>query len=153
MSIHHTNEIAQSESANGVKFVNYWLHNEHLNVDSAKMAKSQGTGFTLSQIKEKPACRQAGDFDALDLRYFFLQAHYRSKQNFTWEALGAAREGYKRLKDQIFSLKKVTSFPRTCLPAGRGGSSLKLPLLKNNSLILFPPTFKSPSPCISLGRF
>mgnify|MGYP001613565524 CR=1 FL=1 len=120
VSIHHTNEIAQSESANGVKFVNYWLHNEHLNVDSAKMAKSQGTGFTLSQIKEKPACRQAGDFDALDLRYFFLQAHYRSKQNFTWEALGAAREGYKRLKDQIFSLKKSDVIPAN-LPAGRQG--------------------------------
>lgn len=104
VSVHHTNEIAQSEAANGVKFVNYWLHNEHLNVDDAKMAKSQGTGFTLSQIKEK-------GFSPLDLRYFFLQAHYRSKQNFTWEALSAAREGYKRLKEQVLSLNKSDVIP------------------------------------------
>ena len=102
VSVHHTNEIAQSESANGVKFVNYWLHNEHLNVDDAKMAKSQGTGFILSQIKEK-------GFNPLDLRYFFLQAHYRSKQNFTWEALQGAHEGYKRLKDAVLNLKSQMS--------------------------------------------
>ena len=102
VSVHHTNEIAQSESANGVKFVNYWLHNEHLNVDDAKMAKSQGTGFTLAEIKEK-------GFDAMDLRYFFLQAHYRSKQNFTWEALQGAHEGYKRLKDAVLNLKSQMS--------------------------------------------
>jgi cysteinyl-tRNA synthetase len=41
--VHHTNEIAQSESANGVKFANYWLHNEHLLVDNKKMAKSEGS--------------------------------------------------------------------------------------------------------------
>lgn len=90
VAVHHTNEIAQSESANGVKFVNYWLHNEHLNVDNAKMAKSQGTGFTLQEIRDK-------GFDPLDLRYFFLQAHYRSKQNFTWEALEAAKQGRSNL--------------------------------------------------------
>jgi len=98
ISVHHTNEIAQSEAANEVKFVNYWLHNEHLNVDNAKMAKSQGTGFTLQEIREKR-------FDPMDLRYFFLQAHYRSKQNFTWEALSAAKEGYARLKDIVLHLK------------------------------------------------
>lgn len=98
ISIHHTNEIAQSESANGVKFVNYWLHNEHLNVDAAKMAKSEGTGFTLQQIINR-------GFDPMDLRYFFLTAHYRSKQNFTWEALKAAQEAYNKLKDYTLSLK------------------------------------------------
>ncbi len=98
--VHHTNEIAQSETANGVPFVHYWIHNEHLNVNNEKMAKSQGTGFTLKEIREK-------GFDPLDLRYFFLQAHYRSKQNFTWEALGASKEGYKRLKEQIAQLKNA----------------------------------------------
>jgi cysteinyl-tRNA synthetase len=98
--VHHTNEIAQSESANGVKFVDYWLHNEHLNVDNAKMAKSQGTGFTLQEIREK-------GFDPLDLRYFFMQAHYRSKQNFTWESLGAARTARERLMGTVAGLKTV----------------------------------------------
>ena len=95
--VHHTNEIAQSEAANGVKFVNYWLHNEHLIVNNKKMSKSEGTGYALSEIKEK-------GFSPLDLRYFFLQAHYRSKQNFTWEALQAAQNGLSNLTEQISSL-------------------------------------------------
>lgn len=90
ISIHHTNEIAQSETANDVPFVHYWLHNEHLNVNETKMAKSEGTSFTLQQVIEK-------GFSPLDLRYFFLNAHYRSKQNFTWKALTAAQSGRNRL--------------------------------------------------------
>ena len=96
--VHHTNEIAQSEAANGVKFVNYWLHNEHLLVDNKKMAKSTGTSYSLADIKEH------GFSNPLALRYFFLQAHYRSKQNFTWEALGAARSGLEHLYNQIREL-------------------------------------------------
>ena len=101
IAVHHTNEIAQSEAANGVKFVNYWLHNEHLSFEGEKMAKSKGTGFTLAEI-------QAQGFDPLDLRYFYLNAHYRSKQNFTWNGLSAAREGYFNLKNFVFSLRKQT---------------------------------------------
>lgn len=92
--VHHTNEIAQSEAANGKKFVNYWLHNAHLLVDNEKMAKSKGTGFTLNEIKEK-------GFSPLALRYFFLSAHYRSNQNFTWEALEAAQNGLNHLYKQL----------------------------------------------------
>lgn len=94
ISIHHTNEIAQSEAANGKLFINYWLHNEHLTVDGGKMSKSEGTGFVLSEIKEK-------GFDPVVLRYFFLLAHYRSKQNFTWEALTAAQTTLERLTKQL----------------------------------------------------
>lgn len=95
--VHHTNEIAQSESASGHEFVNYWIHNEHLLVNGSKMAKSEGTSFSLNDVKEK-------GFSPLDLRYFFLQAHYRSKQNFTWEALGAAQVAYRRLKAKVGEL-------------------------------------------------
>ncbi len=98
IAVHHTNEIAQSESANGVKFVNYWLHNEHLVVNDSKMAKSEGTSFTLNDVVAK-------GFNPLDLRYFYLNAHYRSKQNFTWEALTAAKEGYRNLKDFVLTLR------------------------------------------------
>ncbi len=89
--IHHTNEIAQSECANHAHFVNYWLHNEHLLVDNKKMAKSEGTSYTIADIKEK-------GFNPMALRYFFLQAHYRSKQNFTWDGLEASSTAYKKLK-------------------------------------------------------
>lgn len=97
ISIHHTNEIAQSESANGVKFVNYWLHNEHLLIDGKKMSKSGGTAYILDDIL-------ARGYDPIILRYFFLNAHYRSKQNFTWDALEGANLSYKRLTKQINQL-------------------------------------------------
>ncbi|MCK5592402.1 MAG: class I tRNA ligase family protein, partial [Candidatus Pacebacteria bacterium] len=62
--IHHTNEIAQSESANDAPYVNYWLHNGHLLVNNTKMSKSEGTSYSLAELKEK-------GFDPLALRYFF----------------------------------------------------------------------------------
>lgn len=101
--IHHTNEIAQSESANGEKFVNYWVHNEHLMVNNGKMSKSEGTSYSLSEIEEK-------GFDPIALRYFFLQAHYRSKQNFTWEALKSAQKGLTNLYEQVAELKEEKPF-------------------------------------------
>ncbi len=95
--IHHTNEIAQSESANEVKFVNYWIHNEHLSDGGEKIAKSSGSTLSVGFIKEK-------NYNPLALRYFFLQAHYRSKQSFTWEALEAAQKGLNHLYNQVREL-------------------------------------------------
>ncbi len=96
--IHHTNEIAQSEAANGVPFVRYWLHNEHLVVNKEKMAKSQGTGLSIAQVQEK-------GFDPMALRYFYLTAHYRTRQNFSWEALADAARAYAELKKQIVRMR------------------------------------------------
>lgn len=107
--VHHTNEIAQSEAASGERFVNYWLHNEHLLVNGRKMAKSEGTGYSLSEVGEK-------GFDPMDLRYFFLQAHYRSRQNFTWEALSAAAAARDNLMRKAFVLKSLV------LPVGSKGA-------------------------------
>lgn len=98
ISIHHTNEIAQSESANGVKYVNYWLHNEHLGIDGTKMSKSLGNVVFIEDIKEKLGC------SPLVLRYLYSQARYRSKQNFTWEALQSAQNGYESLLTSLSSL-------------------------------------------------
>lgn len=95
--IHHTNEIAQSEAANGVKFVNYWLHNEHLLVDNKKMAKSEGTTYSLQEVLDK-------GFEPMALRYFFLTAHYRSKQNFSWEALKNAELGLREMRNKVSQL-------------------------------------------------
>ena len=80
---HHENEVAQSRAAHGKLLARYWLHGEMLFVEGQKMSKSLGNLVTLDEIREK-------GYDPLDLRYLFLQAHYRSKQNFTWEALRGA---------------------------------------------------------------
>lgn len=106
--IHHPNEIAQSETANEQKFANYWLHNEHLLVNDRKMSKSEGTGFSLQEIQDR-------GFDPMDLRYFFLTAHYRSKQNFTWSALEAAKNARIKLINQL----------RTITGKGQVNSKLK----------------------------
>ena len=94
--VHHTNEIAQSECGFtwGKKRVNYWVHCQFLNIDAAKISKSLGNVFSLPDI-------QAKWFDALDLRYFYLQAHYRSFQDFTRESLEAAQKGRKWLQKKI----------------------------------------------------
>lgn len=89
--VHHTNEIAQSEAATGKKFVNYWMHGAFLMVDGKRMGKSLGNAYTLDDIRDK-------GFDPLDLRYFYLTAHYRQIENFTWEAMEASRS--RRLKIQ-----------------------------------------------------
>ena len=94
ISIHHTNEIAQSEAINDAPFVNFWLHNEHLLVDNKKMSKSAGSAYSLQEILDK-------NYEPLVLRYFFLQAHYRSKQNFTWQALEGSRIALDKLRNFI----------------------------------------------------
>jgi cysteinyl-tRNA synthetase len=90
IQVHHTNEIAQSESANGVKYVNYWMHHEMIEIDGGKMSKSKGNVYTLDDLINK-------GFEPLVLRYFFILSHYRSKQNFTFEALEASSVAYSRL--------------------------------------------------------
>ena len=94
---HHENEIAQSEAATGKQFVRFWVHGEHLLVDGKKMAKSANNFYTLTDIEEK-------GFSPLDFRYLCLGAHYRSKLNFTWEGLIAAKNSRERLINIIGSI-------------------------------------------------
>ena len=89
--VHHTNEIAQTEGARGNREAHYWMHLDFLRVDDQKMSKSLGNVYSLTDI-------EARGFDAMDLRYFFLGAHYRSSLNFTWEAMEAARTARRRLE-------------------------------------------------------
>lgn len=88
--VHHENEIAQSEAAYGAKLADYWWHNEFLLVDGQKMSKSLGNVYTVPDLEAK-------GFDPLALRYFYLGAHYRQIQNFTFEALTAAQNALRRL--------------------------------------------------------
>lgn len=93
--VHHTNEIAQTETATGVKpWVNFWLHGEFLVTEDAKMAKSGDNFITLQTIAEK-------GHSPLAYRYFLLQAHYRKQLAFSWEAIQAAEQGFKRLRSKI----------------------------------------------------
>lgn len=87
---HHENEIAQSEAANGQEFARYWIHGEHLLVDNQKMSKSLNNFYTLKDIVQH-------GFEPLDFRYLCLQSHYRSKLNFTWAGMEAARNTRLRL--------------------------------------------------------
>lgn len=88
--VHHTNEIAQSESATGKPFVNYWLHNEFINIDGEKMSKSLGNIITLTDVAKR-------DFSPLAYRYWLLTAHYKTLVNFTWEALAGAQTALDKL--------------------------------------------------------
>jgi cysteinyl-tRNA synthetase len=88
--VHHTNEIAQSESANGEKYVNYWLHNNFLNDTTGKMAKSKGDFLRLQSVIDE-------GISPLAYRYFLLTAHYRSEVSFSFETLRAAEGAYNKL--------------------------------------------------------
>ncbi len=98
IQVHHTNEIAQSESATGKKFVNYWMHNAFLTKDGEKISKSKGGLYTISELEEK-------GFDPLSYRYFTFTAHYRRPLNFSLEALKDAQNSYERLKNIIVEIK------------------------------------------------
>ncbi len=89
--IHHTNEIAQSESANGVEFSKFWFHSAFIDVDSTKMSKSLDNFYTIEDIKAK-------NIDPMAFRMLVVQAHYRKGSNFTWEALEAAAQRLKHLR-------------------------------------------------------
>lgn len=99
---HHENEIAQSEGATGKRFVNYWMHSEHLLVDGKKMSKSLGNFFTLRDIIDK-------GYNPKGLRYLLLGTHYRQKLNFTFNALDAAENTVSGLLDFVIRLEDYNS--------------------------------------------
>jgi cysteinyl-tRNA synthetase len=94
LTVHHPNEIAQSEAATGKPFVRYWVHHEFLTIDGQKMSKSLGNTYRVQDVIDK-------GFDPMALRYFHLTAHYRSPQNFTWQALENAGHSLKELQNKI----------------------------------------------------
>jgi cysteinyl-tRNA synthetase len=95
---HHENEIAQSEAATGKKFVNYWLHNEHLLVEGRKMAKKLGNFYTLRDLLGK-------GYNPIAIRFLLLSTHYRAQFNFTFEGLEAAASAVERLRNFVRRLQ------------------------------------------------
>ena len=86
---HHENEIAQSECCNGKIFARYWMHNGFPNIDNRKMSKSLGNFRTVRQIGEQ--------YDLQVLRFFMLNAHYRSPLNFSADLMEAAKNSLERI--------------------------------------------------------
>ena len=104
---HHECEIAQSTAALGKESVRYWMHNNMITINGQKMARSLGNFITLDQLfsGKHPSLDQA--YSPMTVRFFILQAHYRSTVDFSNEALKAAEKGFQRLIKGIETLKKL----------------------------------------------
>ena len=103
---HHENEIAQSEACSGMEFARYWMHNAFLNIDNRKMSKSLGNFFTVREISEK--------YDLQILRFFMLNAHYRSPLNFSAELMEASKNALERIRTAVDNLKYITEHASAC---------------------------------------
>lgn len=102
--VHHTNEIAQTESVTGKQFVRHWFHNNFLKVDGTKLAKSLGNSYSLADIKQK-----GFDLDAFKL--LVLSSHYRSEGNFTWEILEATQNRLNKWRTVVDLRWQTTETP------------------------------------------
>ena len=118
---HHENEIAQAEAATRRKFSNYWMHVEHLMIDteddlkdarSEKMSKSLGNVYNLEDIVSQ-------GFRPSTLRYLYLGTHYRKQLKFSWSAMGQAEEALKRLTDFLARLDTVPNGAANAATAAR----------------------------------
>ena len=108
---HHENEIAQSEGANGCKFVNYWMHNGFVRVDNEKMSKSLGNFFTIREVLEQ--------YDAEVVRFFILRAHYRSPLNYSDAHLDDAKGALTRLYTALKHAPLTAAAPDWSQPAAQ----------------------------------
>ncbi|MFP4496953.1 MAG: cysteine--tRNA ligase [Vulcanimicrobiota bacterium] len=109
---HHENEIAQSEGAFGKKFVNYWLHCDHLLVDGTKMSKSKGNFYTLRDLVDR-------GYNPMALRYMYVTNDYRKKLDFTFNGIEAAGK----------ALDKIYSFLRRVKEEGKQADNSQIPEL------------------------
>ena len=105
---HHEGEIAQAVASQGSDMVNYWMHNNMITINGQKMGKSLGNFITLAQFfsGEHESLTQA--YSPMTIRFFILQAHYRSTVDFSNEALQASEKGLARLMEGIVNLKRIT---------------------------------------------
>jgi len=101
IQVHHTNEIAQAESAYGKKpWVKYWMHGSYLNFEGEKISKSKGGLFTIPELAEK-------GFDPLVFRYFCLTAVYRKQTNFSLDALKSSQNALDKLRNTVLELREA----------------------------------------------
>lgn len=102
--VHHTNEIAQSESATGKQFARYWMHVDFLTIEGKKMSKSLGNFATIGDIVKR-------GYDPLGFRYMVLTSHYRASLNFTWEGLLGVQKALAGLREKVSQWDGNTAEP------------------------------------------
>jgi cysteinyl-tRNA synthetase len=96
ISVHHTNEIAQTEACYGTRLANFWMHGYFLQLDESKMAKSKGEFLRIQTLIDQ-------GYDPLAYRFFCLSALYRAKLNFTWEGLDGAAKSLDRIRQLVYN--------------------------------------------------
>ena len=121
IAVNHKNEIAKTRGALGELEANIWLHNEFLTVNNGKMSKSLGNLYTLDDLISR-------NYDPLAFRYLCLEAHYRSKMNFTFDALDGAQNALNKLRETVRAWDAPSDF------CGAGGHLLSFKDAINNDL-------------------
>ena len=104
ITVHHPNEISQTEAAYGTRLANFWMHGYFILLNSSKMSKSTGEFLRVQVLIDK-------GYDPIAYRYLCLTAHYRSQLTFSWEALDAAQTGLERLRQSVFALGPAGDVP------------------------------------------
>jgi cysteinyl-tRNA synthetase len=105
---HHTNEIAQSQACNHVQPAKYWMHTNMLTVNGTRMSKSKGNGFLPHELFTGNHELLTRGYSPMSVRFFMLQAHYRSTLDFSNEALEASDKGFKRLINAYGLIEKLS---------------------------------------------
>ncbi len=109
ISVHHTNEIAQTQACYGTRLANFWMHGYFLQIDESRMGKSVGNFLRVQTLMER-------GYDPLAWRYFCLNANYRAKLNFSWEGVEGAHISLNRLRSAVLRMGRGWSGGRE-LPA------------------------------------
>jgi cysteinyl-tRNA synthetase len=134
---HHTNEIAQSQACNHKEPAKYWMHTNMLTVNGTRMSKSAGNGFLPHELFSGTHPLLKRGYSPMTVRFFMLQAHYRSTLDFSNEALDASDKGFKRLMNAISLLDKIT-------PADKTDANINIKELKQRCDAAMDDDFNSP---------
>ena len=110
---HHEAEIAQSNACNDCSPVNYWMHNNMITVDGKKMGKSLGNFINLKEFFTGSHAKLERAYSPMTIRFFILQAHYRSTVDFSNAALQAAEKGFNKLMNAMETLQKLKPFEKS----------------------------------------
>ena len=114
---HHECEIAQNQASRGTQGVHYWVHNNMITINGQKMGKSLGNFITLPELFSGNHPKLDRAYSPMTIRFFILQAHYRSTLDFSNEALAAAEKGYKRLMQAGRELGAVDAGEISVIPS------------------------------------
>lgn len=132
---HHTNEIAQSEACSHKQPAKYWMHTNMLTVNGTRMSKTAGNGFLPEELFTGNHPLLERGFSPMTVKFFMLQAHYRSTLDFSNEALDASEKGFRRLMNAVNLLGKLTA---------SANSDFEIEPIANNCVKAMNDDFNSP---------